>query len=247
MGEREAWGGKQDSGTTRKGPNLDAAPVFLWLPWWPREWRIQPPPLLRVTSLWQPMVGAGLENLDQSRCPAGNGSVLNAARRTSLKGQWLRFHLPAQGTQVQSLVQEDPTCRGATRPLCHNYWKPACSRGQALRQEKSPHEEPGRCNEEQPPLMATRERLRSNEDSVQPKIINNNKQMQPGGPLEGQMPRLWEKSTGTLPDMQTRGPLEVGLPPVLKRTQGSQTNAGWEDWGPRTCPGSQRTPGRSLG
>ena len=74
--------------------------------------------------------------------------------------------------------------------------------------------------------MATRERLRSNEDSVQPKIINNNKQMQPGGPLEGQMPRLWEKSTGTLPDMQTRGPLEVGLPPVLKRTQGSQTNAG---------------------
>ena len=30
--------------------------------------------------------------------------------------------------------------------------------------------------------------------------------MQPGGPLEGQMPPLWEKSTGTLPDMQTRGP-----------------------------------------
>ena len=45
--------------------------------------------------------------------------------------------------------------------------------------------------------------------------------MQPGGLLEGQMPRLWEKSTGTLPDMQTRGPLEVGLPPVLKGTQGS--------------------------
>ena len=51
------------------------------------------------------------------RCPAGNGSVLNAARRTSLMVQWLRFHLPAQGTQVQSLVQEDPTCCGATRPL----------------------------------------------------------------------------------------------------------------------------------
>ena len=49
--------------------------------------------------------------------------------------------------------------------------------------------------------------------------------MQPGGLLEGQMSRLWEKSTGTLPDMQTRGPLEVGLPPVLKGTQGSQTNA----------------------
>ena len=25
-------------------------------------------------------------------------------------------------TQVQSLVQEDPTCFGATKPLYHNYW-----------------------------------------------------------------------------------------------------------------------------
>ena len=25
-----------------------------------------------------------------------------------------------QGTQVQSLVWEDPTCRGATKPVCHN-------------------------------------------------------------------------------------------------------------------------------
>ena len=27
-----------------------------------------------------------------------------------------------QGTWVLSLVQEDPTCLGATRPLCHNNW-----------------------------------------------------------------------------------------------------------------------------
>ena len=27
-----------------------------------------------------------------------------------------------QGTQVQALVREDPTCRGATKPVCHNYW-----------------------------------------------------------------------------------------------------------------------------
>ena len=25
-----------------------------------------------------------------------------------------------QGTQVRVLVQEDPTCRRATKPLCHN-------------------------------------------------------------------------------------------------------------------------------
>ena len=27
-----------------------------------------------------------------------------------------------QGTRVRSLVQEDPTRRGATKPMCHNYW-----------------------------------------------------------------------------------------------------------------------------
>ena len=30
-------------------------------------------------------------------------------------------HLPMQGTQARSLVQEDPTCRGATKLVCHNY------------------------------------------------------------------------------------------------------------------------------
>ena len=26
-----------------------------------------------------------------------------------------------QGTQIRALVQEDPTCRGATKPVRHNY------------------------------------------------------------------------------------------------------------------------------
>ena len=39
----------------------------------------------------------------------------------SLVVQWLRIHLPMQGTRVRSLVQEDPTCRGATKPMRHNY------------------------------------------------------------------------------------------------------------------------------
>ena len=30
-----------------------------------------------------------------------------------------------QGTRVRALVQEDPTCRGATKPVCHKYW--ACA------------------------------------------------------------------------------------------------------------------------
>ena len=38
---------------------------------------------------------------------------------TSLVVQRLRVHLPMQGTQVGSLVLEDPTCLGATKPVCH--------------------------------------------------------------------------------------------------------------------------------
>ena len=38
----------------------------------------------------------------------------------SLVVQWLRVRLPMQGTEVQALVWEDPTCRGATGPVSHN-------------------------------------------------------------------------------------------------------------------------------
>ena len=41
---------------------------------------------------------------------------------TSLVAQWLRIHLPMQGTWVRALVQEDPTCPGAAKPVSHNYW-----------------------------------------------------------------------------------------------------------------------------
>ena len=40
-----------------------------------------------------------------------------------------------QGTQVRFLVQEDPTCRGATKSVHHNYW--ACALAQP--QLQSPH------------------------------------------------------------------------------------------------------------
>ena len=44
---------------------------------------------------------------------------------TCLVAQGLRIRLPMQGTRVQTLVREDPTCRGATKPVRHNYW--ACA------------------------------------------------------------------------------------------------------------------------
>ena len=39
----------------------------------------------------------------------------------SLMAQWLRICLPMQETLVRALVQEDPTCHGAAKPLRHNY------------------------------------------------------------------------------------------------------------------------------
>ena len=45
----------------------------------------------------------------------------NLRGRASLVAQWLIIRLPMQGTRVQALVREDPTCRGAPKPVHHNY------------------------------------------------------------------------------------------------------------------------------
>ena len=56
----------------------------------------------------------------------------------SLVAQWLRTCLPMQRTQAQALVWEDPTCRGATRPMSHNYW--ACASGACAPQQERPRQ-----------------------------------------------------------------------------------------------------------
>ena len=91
----------------------------------------------------------------------------------SLVAQWLRIHLLMQGTRVWALVQEDPTCRGATKPVSHNYWacalKPASHnywacvpqplkpvRLDPMLHNKRSHrnEKPAHQNEEQPSLAS---------------------------------------------------------------------------------------------
>ena len=47
--------------------------------------------------------------------------IFKKKHRASLVAQWLRICLPMQGIRVQALVWEDPTCRGATGPVSHNY------------------------------------------------------------------------------------------------------------------------------
>ena len=68
-------------------------------------------------------------------CNMGRSFVKNRARRAFLVAQWLRICLPRQETRVQALVREDPTCRGATRPVSHNYW--ACASGACARQREA--------------------------------------------------------------------------------------------------------------
>ena len=46
---------------------------------------------------------------------------VNIFMGASLVAQWSRVCLLMQGTRVRALVWEDPTCRGATRPVSHNY------------------------------------------------------------------------------------------------------------------------------
>ena len=41
--------------------------------------------------------------------------------RISLVVQWMRIHLPMQGTRVQFLVRGDSTCPRAIKPICHSY------------------------------------------------------------------------------------------------------------------------------
>ena len=51
--------------------------------------------------------------------------IKNSVPGTSPVAQWLRIHLPMQGTRVRALVWENPTCRRATKPVRHSYW--ACA------------------------------------------------------------------------------------------------------------------------
>ena len=100
-----------------------------------------------------------------------------ATMRASLVVQRLRILLAMQGIRVWSLVWEDPTCCGATKPVQHswaralaaadhNYWahvpqlrKPAHLEP-VLHNMRSPcNQKPEHRNEEQPSLTATRESL----------------------------------------------------------------------------------------
>ena len=49
------------------------------------------------------------------------GGSIETMCRASLVVQWISICLPMQGTRVQGLAQEDPTCHGATKPMHPSY------------------------------------------------------------------------------------------------------------------------------
>ena len=74
---------------------------------------------------------------------------------TSLVGQCLRIPLPMRETRVQSLIWEDPTCRGATKPNSAQLLqsKPMLPNQSSHHMEKFSTE-----MREQPPRPTTREK-----------------------------------------------------------------------------------------
>ena len=81
---------------------------------------------LSLLQLWGWIVKGhlwGLRTIVHTGSPGEHGLAgpSKLGSRASLVVQWLRIHLPMQGIQVQSLLQEDPTRCVGTKPMDHNY------------------------------------------------------------------------------------------------------------------------------
>ena len=75
---------------------------------------------IMITKMIQDL-GKRMEAKIKKMQKAFNKDLQELKNRASLVSQWLRICLPMQGTRVRALVWEDPTCRGATGPMSHNY------------------------------------------------------------------------------------------------------------------------------
>ena len=94
--------------------------------------------------------------------------------------QWLRICPPMQGTRVQSLVGEDPTCCGTTKPNAPQLLslrsrarepqllKPACL--EPVPREATAMRSPRTATKSSPPLPQLEKAHTHNKDLTQPKI-----------------------------------------------------------------------------
>ena len=72
-------------------------------------------------GLWNYLSKEGLKDFMKLDLSSKRMDLDKTVWRASLVVQWLRICLLMQGTRVRALVWEDPTCRGATGPVSHNY------------------------------------------------------------------------------------------------------------------------------
>ena len=145
-----------------------------------------------IIKLLEETMGQTFSDINCTNVLLGQAIEIKTKTGTFLGVQWLRIRLPMQGKQVWALIQEDPTCRGATKPVHHNYWawtlelmshnywghktqllKPACLEPMLCNKRSHCNEKPVHCNEEQSPLAATRESPYSNKDPTQTKKLIN--------------------------------------------------------------------------
>ena len=98
--------------------------------------------------------------------PGASGVQIKPAHRTSLVVQWLRIHLPMQGTWVQSLVQEDSLCHGTAKPVNHNCWA-------LLLRNKRNHHKTARRNWRAAPALCNQRKPVCGNGDPPAKIIKN--------------------------------------------------------------------------
>ena len=94
---------------TRPQTSSPCTSVNSWFSLWPGEWDRKE----RINRRLGKGTGSPASVVSSSRGVRW--------REGYLKPQWLRICLPVQGTQVRSLLREDPT---TTEPVRHIYWSP---------------------------------------------------------------------------------------------------------------------------
>ena len=92
----------------------------------------------------------------RNRPPNGQQCFKNHGVRAPLVAQWLRSHLAVQGTPVPSLIGEDSTGRGATKPTCDSYPHELQLLSPAVRSARADvRGKPGAATSEELPLAET--------------------------------------------------------------------------------------------
>ena len=100
--------------------------------------------------------------------------LMKTGIRTSPVVQW-QIRLPMQGTRVQSLVGEDRTCCGTTKPMHHNCWC-LCILEPALCNEKPPQWEVCTLQQESSPRSPQLEKAHAQQWG--PSAVKKQKQKQ---------------------------------------------------------------------